>query len=923
MRPLKRLFLVGVLVITMLNSHVFVGEVEYGVRPARAEESCIYFPETRHYLCHGFLSYWRAFGGLPIFGYPLTDEFVDPATGRVTQWFERARFEWHPGTWPERYDVLLGLLGSELSRGRETEEPFLPAQPVSGCAYFSETGHNLCGRFRFYWERFGGLPIFGYPISEEFVEINPDTRQPVLVQYFERQRFEYHPGSWPERLDILLGRLGAQVLEEPRPRQPAPSPAPPPPTPTPSPQPPPTLTPGPTPTPVPSPTPPPFMGRGWQVQFVLPGGWRALEGYARYGQVDVVVAVGRDGVAVADIQVLFQVSSGPNQTPSWVGRDRTRWGTGYAYWTYSGTRAGRDIVEACADVNRNGNCDAGEARASRSVWVGVELTVTFSTGSATQVRTEPLDVLARLTLGGQPWANRRVVFHPLRGSPWVRMTDAAGQASVTVTQENGDFLTVCLDENQNGQCDGDDVFRQGWYISWTEPRSYSFGVYPLRAALPLGGNTTITAWLRQGTTGAAGVPVLWRVFSGPGAFAGWQPAGTTNGPGQVNWTFRAHASESGIARLEACADLNRSEGCDAAEPQATTDIWVGYEDALESSTEAQVFGESVQVRYRATLGGRAVPDLPVLFEVRPPQGISVNPVSATDETDSDGVAEISLTAQNTMTDPSYRWVEVVACADLNRSGRCDGGIEVPAEPQRSLFIGWGFSSEVRLSPWPGPAFAYLRAGQDERQFTVTVELVDPRNNVWGGVAGQQVVAAATGANAWSGVSVSTQDGTATFSYRGSEAGEDRLVICLDSNENGMCEATEQTIAYWRTVWVSSVTVSYEGAAVDEVSDPNWTAGDTAVDLQLVLQVSPHGISAPLIVELTPAADNGATVGFDPTGAVRSTREWTSSSGVSLSVYVVTGAPGRRFIVKVWLDRFEDGLATGDPLVSEVEITLTE
>lgn len=66
---------------------------------------------------------------MPIFGYPLTDEFVDPATGRVTQWFERARFEWHPGTWPERYDVLLGRLGSELTRGRETEEPFLPAQP--------------------------------------------------------------------------------------------------------------------------------------------------------------------------------------------------------------------------------------------------------------------------------------------------------------------------------------------------------------------------------------------------------------------------------------------------------------------------------------------------------------------------------------------------------------------------------------------------------------------------------------------------------------------------------------------------------------------------------------------------------------------------------------------------------------------------
>jgi len=34
------------------------------------------------------------------------------------------------------------------------------------------------------------------------------------VQYFERQRFEWHPGKWPERFDVLLGRLGAQLLED-------------------------------------------------------------------------------------------------------------------------------------------------------------------------------------------------------------------------------------------------------------------------------------------------------------------------------------------------------------------------------------------------------------------------------------------------------------------------------------------------------------------------------------------------------------------------------------------------------------------------------------------------------------------------------------------------------------------------------------
>ena len=181
--------------------------------PAAAQEACIFFPETGHFLCGGFRSYWERFGGLAIFGYPITDEFVDPTTGRVTQWFERARFEWHPGAWPERYDVLLGLLGRELTRGREEEAPFQPAQPIPGCTYFPETGHNLCGGFRAYWEEFGGLAVYGFPISEEFLEVNPDTGQTYVVQYFERQRLEWHPGEWPERFDVMLGRLGAELLQ--------------------------------------------------------------------------------------------------------------------------------------------------------------------------------------------------------------------------------------------------------------------------------------------------------------------------------------------------------------------------------------------------------------------------------------------------------------------------------------------------------------------------------------------------------------------------------------------------------------------------------------------------------------------------------------------------------------------------------------
>lgn len=90
---------------------------------------CQFFIETGHTLCEPFLSYWRNHGlldpalssygrSLALFGFPLSEPQVERnASGDLvlTQWFERARFEFHPNNPPE-YQVLLGLLGNELIR---------------------------------------------------------------------------------------------------------------------------------------------------------------------------------------------------------------------------------------------------------------------------------------------------------------------------------------------------------------------------------------------------------------------------------------------------------------------------------------------------------------------------------------------------------------------------------------------------------------------------------------------------------------------------------------------------------------------------------------------------------------------------------------------------------------------------------------
>ena len=197
------------------GAYVFLEGVPPGahlVEGAAAAESregqC--FAETGKCLRGPFLAHWQAHGGLAVNGFPLTAERVERLEdGKLyrVQWFERARFELHPENAPPN-DLLLGQFGRRVRRA----DP--PAPPQAGATYFPETGHNLGGRFRDYWEANGGLPQFGYPLGDPFVERLEDGKE-YTVQYFERARFEHHPeNSAPN--DVLLGQFGRRILVEPR-----------------------------------------------------------------------------------------------------------------------------------------------------------------------------------------------------------------------------------------------------------------------------------------------------------------------------------------------------------------------------------------------------------------------------------------------------------------------------------------------------------------------------------------------------------------------------------------------------------------------------------------------------------------------------------------------------------------------------------
>lgn len=127
--------------------------------------------------------YWKMHGGADRFGLPLTEARRE--NGITRQVFERAVLEHHPDQADTPYLVQLAPLG----RAYAPDGADAPLDCVApACRVFAETKHSLRGAFADYWERGGGLAVFGFPISEESIVWSADGRQ-RLRQVFERAIF--------------------------------------------------------------------------------------------------------------------------------------------------------------------------------------------------------------------------------------------------------------------------------------------------------------------------------------------------------------------------------------------------------------------------------------------------------------------------------------------------------------------------------------------------------------------------------------------------------------------------------------------------------------------------------------------------------------------------------------------------------------
>ena len=173
-------------------------------KPAQADTlpgAGVCFAESLYCLRGAFAQFWQAHGGVDSLGFPITPEITETqrsAAGpvdRVVQYTQRARVQLpsrvqgHPvrsAAWSAR----------QFTRRAAADRRPIPAQarlPCPGTQWFAETQHNLAPPFLAYWTGNGGLDVFGYPRSEQFLEQNHADGKLYTVQYFERNRIEYHP----------------------------------------------------------------------------------------------------------------------------------------------------------------------------------------------------------------------------------------------------------------------------------------------------------------------------------------------------------------------------------------------------------------------------------------------------------------------------------------------------------------------------------------------------------------------------------------------------------------------------------------------------------------------------------------------------------------------------------------------------------
>jgi len=162
-----------------------------------------YFDEMGHSVAEEIWPFFKANGGLRVFGFPITEFITSDKDGMQVQYFQNGRVEIDPDSGEIRPSPLPVDLYLEKS------QPPIPADQVAtgaGVQYFEATGHSVRLAFLDFYNRYGGPGLFGYPVTELLDEGDQ------LKQYFERAIFHWRP-DMPDGHRVQLEQLGYLQFE--------------------------------------------------------------------------------------------------------------------------------------------------------------------------------------------------------------------------------------------------------------------------------------------------------------------------------------------------------------------------------------------------------------------------------------------------------------------------------------------------------------------------------------------------------------------------------------------------------------------------------------------------------------------------------------------------------------------------------------
>jgi glucose/arabinose dehydrogenase len=108
--------------------------------------------------------------------------------------------------------VMVLLILGAAGNGAVLQLAEAQSESAGDCRLLTETGRYLCEPFLSMWELNGGIAAFGFPITDPFRQYDEARTEQIVVQYFERQRMEYHRERAGTLYQVTLGRIGVDAL---------------------------------------------------------------------------------------------------------------------------------------------------------------------------------------------------------------------------------------------------------------------------------------------------------------------------------------------------------------------------------------------------------------------------------------------------------------------------------------------------------------------------------------------------------------------------------------------------------------------------------------------------------------------------------------------------------------------------------------